>query len=211
MVLWSFWSSTIKEIYRGRAQVIKASAFVGAARSNSKRFAFVSVEVPGCGWLTAEIPAERAQALLDSAVDPLVDVEVVVCKALAGKPFVAGIKWPGEEHEESEGATADGAALLVALVYFFAGFGTLLVPMLTVAEVAFICSGFVCGWSQLKGKRLDGKGIFALVVPGVLLAVLTFAIFQQMSILVLFPGIVVAFSFGQIGGMLAAGCRRKVG
>src|SRR5271154_2097027 len=133
MILWTLWRGSIRVVYSGPAQVVTATKYIGPKRSNSPQNAFVSVAVPGFSWLTADIPLERAQGL---AEEELVPVEVEVCRAFAGKPFLRGIKWPGSTAAEVEVATANGAALLVATVYLLAGMGALAYGMLAVSQVA---------------------------------------------------------------------------
>jgi hypothetical protein len=199
MVLWVFWQSTVKTVYAGPAQAVGASVLIGPKRGDSPQHAFVSVEVPELGVMIAEISVARAKAIAGNAVFP---VEVVVCRALSTKPYIESVKWGGSG--EVERSTVDGAALLVSLAYFVLGGLALAQGSPAGSEVAFICSGFVAGWSQLRYKRISGGLVFALLLTGALFGFGSLACFQQINILTFFPGVVLAFAFGQVGGMLAA-------
>lgn len=202
MVLWVLWRSTVRTIYNGPALALGSSVLIAPKRGDAPQFAFVSIDVPELGLLVAEVSLERAKSISGSAWFP---VEVVVCRGLLTRPYVDSIQWQGGGAVDRP--SADGAALLVSLAYFVLGCIGLAQSMATETLVAFISSGFVSGWSQLKHKQINSGLAVILILLGALFGLAGIACFQQVNILTLFPGVVLAFAFGQVGGMLAAAWR----
>lgn len=197
VAIWSLWRASLRVVYEGPASAIPATVYIGPARPNSPRNAFVAIEIPDRGWLLTDIPAERASSLPDW---PQVPVEVVVTKGFLGSPYVSSVKWPGEEKPEA--VTRDGGALAAAAVYLLGGFFALAGGYLWVAEAALICSGFICGLTLTKGKKLEPGTVVALTIMCGLMLLGTIVLFKEMTILTFLLGISLAFGFGQVAGML---------
>lgn len=204
IVVWALWVRSIKTVYSGPASVMGSSLFVFPQRGQSRPGGFLSVNVPEHGWLTACVEGQRAERIDRSAMIP---VDVVVCRAFACKPYIKSIKWPSEEPEPVDGTTK-GAAVLAALYYFLAGLAFFAGASFLGSELALICSGFVCGWALSSGPHQELRAPVSMWIMLVSSGVCSVALFAQPSALTFFPGIVIAFSFGQVGGMLSGFCKK---
>ena len=195
MLVWLVYMLTEKQVYSGKAGVLNVTRYLSPAGTN----AFVDVLVPEVGVLTADISVARLKYL--SRLPGAFEVQVTVHRRITGGAWLQTITWP-------DGVTEDGTVLfdglLLTVYYFIAGIACL-GGVLWASGVAFILTGFISGNVLRKDVNLKGRTgtKIYLVVMGLLLGVCAVFLFQQFTILTLFLGLPVAFSVGQISGMLS--------
>ncbi len=206
-------------IYRGKASALPATVSIG--RSPSKH-CFVTVLVNGLSGtgsqhaLIAEIPLAQATKIGETPIEQVpealstmapVEVEVVVKQRIFGRPFVHSLTWPGEP--KALEADSVGAEAMISLVYLALGFGALYLALPLWAGVYFMASGFVLG-DRIAGRNsLHAGNKLSLAIMCPLLAVASFVLFTQLNVLTIVLGFPLAFSFGQVAGMLVGSLNKS--
>lgn len=206
-------------IYRGKANALPATVSIG--RSPSKH-CFVTVMVNGLSGpgsqhaLIAEIPLAQAAKIGETPLEQMpealskmapVEVDVVVKQRIFGRPFVNSLTWPGEL--KALEADSSAAEVAVSLVYLALGFGALFWTLPLWAGVYFMASGFVLGDRIARRNSLHAGNKLSLVIMTPMLAVASFVLFTQLNIWTIVLGFPLAFSFGQVAGMLVGSLNRS--
>jgi len=200
MAIWLAWRRSFRVVYQGEATVLPRTTYVGPSGN-----AFVEVFIPRAGHITADISIARAQSMPHEWA---ITVQVVVKQAFLGLPWVDSITWPGEGRAEKLVKPGDG--MYVAIFYLFAGIAALGLRQPALSALAFVVSGFLMGFILHAGdKPLAPKTRTVLTVLAVLLGIGSFVLFLQVNLLTLLLGVIVAFSFGQLTGMLVVSRRRS--
>ncbi len=213
-LLWSRWHGSKKIVYQGEAQCLATTKTV----FDHGKYAFVSVAVPGYGWLLAQISDARARAM--SELPMSVPVQVTVTQRIFSKPQVESIAFAGDPAPETPANDFDG--MFLSVYYFFFGlvapYGILKLAMpdsalmqhvgLYVAALGFAAAGFVANYlskqplgdiSDAKASAFGiplGKGKKGLLATFALCLVGTTLCFWTPTILILIPGLHCAFALG---------------
>ncbi len=211
VVIWLATGRLTRTIYRGKATALPATVSIGRSPS---QHCFVTVLVPGLNGpgsqhaLIAEIPLAQASKIGETPLEQVpealakmapVEVDVVVRQGL-GRPYVHSLLWPGETIalEPDTG----GAELVVSFIYLALGIAVLFVPLTLWAGVYFMASGFVLGDRIARRNALHAGNRLSLAIMCPMLAVASFVLFTNLTVLTFVLGLPLAFSFGQVAGML---------
>lgn len=216
---WLLGERLTRTIYRGKATALPATVSIG--RSPSKH-CFVTVMVSGLNGpgsqhaLLAEIPISAAAKIGETPIEkvaealktmPPVEVEVVVRQRIFGRPFVHSLAWPGEPKAlEADSGTAE---VVISLIYLALGVGVLFVPEPLWSGVYFMASGFVLGDRIARRHSLHAGNKLSLAIMCPLLALASFVLFSDLTILTFVLGLPLAFSFGQVAGMLVGSLNKS--
>lgn len=203
LVLWFLWMRRDIVTYRGTATALGPSVDVGKTGRN----AFITLVTPGGKHLLGEIPVSRAAEFKSQMV---LTADVVVRRRLFQQERIAEIVWPAfgkNERAEAQNGEKDFAGLALAAFYLLAGLFLMSTPFTWTAGLALALSGFVCGNVVTRGSTLGRQGtgvalgICLLALAGFCIAG-TVAMFATPSVIMIFPGTVVAFAAGQLVGMV---------
>ncbi len=212
VVTWLATGRLTRTIYRGKATALPATVSIG--RSPSKH-CFVTVLVPGLNGpgsqhaLIAEIPLAQASKIGETPLEQVpealskmapVEVDVVVKQRIIGRPYVHSLQWPGEP--KALEADSGAAEVVVSLIYLALGIGVLFVPLTLWSGVYFMASGFVLGDRVARRNALHAGNKLSLAIMCPMLAVASFVLFTNLTVLTFVLGLPLAFSFGQVAGML---------
>lgn len=202
--LWLIWLKQVKTVYNGTASVIDKFPSV------SKGQWAVVLTIPGFKAELVYVPSDQARS-----IQPMVSTAVVQLKKGPFFPaWMEDLSWNGQT-SDSASERMDG--FLVGSVYALLGLAALLVspklgldgsiwtPVLCAA--AFCLSGLSANFFRFKRDQLQqgsmhllgipiGSGFLGTTIAVLVLGTLTALCFQKMSLLVLFPGIAIAFTFG---------------
>lgn len=197
LVGWLAWYRSERVLYKGPARLLPLDQTIPRVRSE---YAFVVAVLTDGRQILVELKTSRARTIPAEGHE----VELLVKGRWLQRPFVETVQWSPESRPERADQTFDG--LLLAAYYLVAGVWLLTGPHLACAAAAFILSGFLTGGvtrSDVDYTRLPLVTRLFMGLWLLLSGFLTVVLFREPGVLVLFPGVLLAFSFGQLAGMFA--------
>lgn len=201
LLLWLLWMKSDRITYQGAATALGPSVYVGPTGKN----AFINLVLQNGDMLLGEIPVSRVNELKSLAS---VSVQVTQRQRLFAGARIAEITWPvGKDSDRVQNGEKTFEGLVLAAYYLLLGLFLMASPFPWAAALALAVSGLVCGNVTTAGSMLGrSRPTLAMYIPLGLMAVLcgvaTVALFGTASVLMIFPGTVVAFATGQLLGML---------
>lgn len=195
LLFWLAWYRSERVVYNGKAVLQPFDDTVPRVRQDR---AFVAALLPIGGYVLVEVSSARAKAIPAQGKE----VELEIRARVFGRLHIEQVTWnPGEKPEKAD-QRFDG--LFLAAYYLILGLFLMSGPHLFGAAAALILSGFVTGGVTRSDISYTGLPLVTKVFLAgwlVLSGVMTAFLFQKPSILVLFPGTLIAFTFGQLLGM----------
>ncbi len=195
LLVWFLWYRSERVIYRGAAVLLPFDEAMPRVRSDR---VFVIAALLGDQRVVVETSVERARTIPPEGKS----VELEIRARRAARIHVESIVWNAGEKPEKADQRFDG--LLIAGYFLVLGVWLLTTAYLPCAAIALVLSGFLTGGvlrADVDYTRLAPIQLLAMFIWLILSGWLTVVLFQERSILLLFPGILLAFSFGQLLGM----------
>lgn len=197
LILWLIWYHSERLVYRGPAVVVSRGIDMHRVRPERS---FVVVVLPDQQRILADVPIARATAIGSGGKS--VEVELRT-RPLFGRLHVESIRWePNGSYEKAE-QRFDG--MLPSLYYLVLGIALISHPLTLLSAVAVAVSGFLVGGvarSDIDYTRTPFASRLVLWVWLVVSGIATVFLFQIPGLHLLFPGVLVAFVFGQLLGMM---------
>ena len=197
LILWLLWYHSERVVYRGTATI--ESLGIDVQRVQKDRV-FVVVVLPDQQRILTDISARRASEI--GVGGKAVEVELRQ-RPIFRRVRVESIRWePNEVHEKAE-QRFDG--MLPALYYLVFGIVLLSHPVTWFAAVAVALSGFLVGGvvrSDIDYTRTPFASRIVLWVWLLVSGAATVLLFGAPGLHLFFPGLLIAFVFGQLLGMM---------
>lgn len=197
MLLWLVWYHSERVVYRGPAVV--EAVDMAEPRVRPDRI-FVVLVLPDQQRILADVPANRA-ASVTSGGKP-VEVELRQ-RPIWSRVHVESIQWEKDKPHEKADQRFDG--LFLSLYYLILGILLLSNPLPLLAAASIALAGFLTGGvvrSDIDYTRTPFASKVVLYVWLLVSGVATIMLFQAPGLHLFFPGVIVAYVFGQILGML---------